>query len=52
MKKFLLKFVLSENERKAIKILADIYYPKVEKETSGNAIVVKQTLEKLKETFK
>jgi hypothetical protein len=52
MKKLLLKLVLSKNERKAVKILTDIYYPVIEKETSDDAIIVKQTLEKLKVTFK
>ena len=51
MKKFLLKMILSKEERIAIRILAEIYTPVVEKETASDTTHVKRALEKLKSTF-
>lgn len=51
MKKLLLKLLVSKEERTAIRILTDIYYPVVEKETNSDTTEVKRVLQKLKVTF-
>lgn len=52
MRKILLRLAIPKEERTAIKILAELYYPKVENSDEETANEVKKVLAKLMNRFK
>lgn len=52
MRRILLRLVIPKEERKAIKILAELYYPKVENSNEETANEVKEVLAKLMNRFR